>query len=113
LTPGASSFEPVEKRHPPLFRERRMVRDRADAVAFEEVVVAHREVRVVNRQTAVDATCLAPRSTMVRIATGRDAADTAFLTASGDPVDLISLEVTAVTDEALPDDDLTRPAQLG
>ena len=27
----------------------------------------------------VDATCLAPRQTMVRIATGRDAADTAFL----------------------------------
>ena len=27
----------------------------------------------------VDATCLAPRQTLVRIATGRDAADTAFL----------------------------------
>ena len=27
----------------------------------------------------VDATCLAPRQTMVRISTGRDAADTAFL----------------------------------
>ena len=27
----------------------------------------------------VDATCLAPRQSMVRIATGRDAADTAFL----------------------------------
>jgi transglutaminase-like putative cysteine protease len=62
---------------------------------------------------AVDATCLAPRSTMVRIATGRDAADTAFLTSAGDPVDLTALEVSAVTNEPLPDDDLTRPAQLG
>jgi transglutaminase-like putative cysteine protease len=71
------------------------------------------EAYVEGQWLAVDATCLAPRSTMVRIATGRDAADTAFLTASGDPVDLISLDVAAVTDAPLPDDDLTRPAQLG
>ncbi len=62
---------------------------------------------------AVDATCLAPRSTMQRIATGRDAADTAFLTAFGDPVELTSLDVTAITDEPLPEDDITQPAQLG
>ncbi len=37
----------------------------------------------------------------------------AVLTASGDPVELISLDVTAITDDSLPDDDLTRPAQLG
>ena len=36
----------------------------------------------------VDATLLAPRSSLVRIATGRDAADTAFLTVIGGTVDL-------------------------
>ena len=41
----------------------------------------------------VDATLLAPRSSLVRIATGRDAADTAFLTVIGGTVDLVGLEV--------------------
>src|SRR5438132_11090041 len=36
----------------------------------------------------VDATCLAPRQTMVRIATGRDAADTAFLDNHGGGINL-------------------------
>lgn len=60
-----------------------------------------------------DATCLAPRSTMVRIATGRDAADTAFLTVVGESVELTTLEVSAVTEGPLPDDDLTQPVHLG
>ncbi len=60
----------------------------------------------------IDATCLAPRSSMVRIATGRDAADTAFLTSSGDAVELRGLTVTATTDAALPSDDLTALAHL-
>ncbi|WP_061961630.1 transglutaminase-like domain-containing protein [Demequina flava] len=47
----------------------------------------------------VDATTLAPRQSLVRIATGRDAADTAFLTTIGEPVDLVSMEVGAVVDE--------------
>lgn len=51
----------------------------------------------------VDATGLAPRQSLVRIATGRDAADTAFLTTVGAPVNLLSMEVTAVAD-ALPTD---------
>lgn len=55
----------------------------------------------------VDATTLAPRSTLVRIATGRDAADTAFLTVVSGRADLRSVTVTAVADE-LPDDDVTR-----
>jgi transglutaminase-like putative cysteine protease len=55
----------------------------------------------------VDPTTLAPRSTLVRIATGRDAADTAFLTVVSGRADLVSSEVTAVAD-ALPDDDITR-----
>ncbi|WP_438354289.1 transglutaminase-like domain-containing protein [Microbacterium sp. CJ88] len=53
----------------------------------------------------VDATTLAPRSTLVRIATGRDAADSAFLTTISGRVDLAAMEVTAVAD-VLPDDDL-------
>ncbi|KQZ83049.1 transglutaminase [Microbacterium sp. Root166] len=55
---------------------------------------------------AVDATTLAPRSTLVRIATGRDAADTAFLTVTSGRADLVEVTVTAVAD-ALPDDDIT------
>lgn len=53
----------------------------------------------------VDATTLAPRQTLVRIATGRDAADTAFLTVVSGRADLVDVEVTAVAD-LLPADDL-------
>ncbi len=60
----------------------------------------------------VDPTTLAPRATMLRIATGRDAADTAFLTTVDGQADLEVLEVTATADE-LPDDDLTVAMQLG
>jgi transglutaminase-like putative cysteine protease len=62
---------------------------------------------------ALDATCLAPRTAMVRIATGRDAADTAFLSTTGDPVRMGPMQVMAVVDPGLPDDDLTLPARLG
>jgi transglutaminase-like putative cysteine protease len=62
---------------------------------------------------AADATGLAPRQEMLRIATGRDAADTAFLTVAGDSLVLSSLEVFAVTDGDLPYDDGTLPIQLG
>lgn len=55
----------------------------------------------------VDATTLAPRSTLVRIATGRDAADTAFLTVVSGRADLVEVEVSATAD-ALPDDDIDR-----
>ena len=60
---------------------------------------------------AVDATTLAPRSTLVRIATGRDAADTAFLTIASGRADLTDMEVTA-TAESLPHDDITQLVQL-
>ncbi|MFC9918287.1 transglutaminase-like domain-containing protein [Agromyces binzhouensis] len=60
----------------------------------------------------VDATTLAPRDTLVRIATGRDAADTAFLSAYGGAIRLESVEVSAVADE-LPDDDVRRLVRLG
>ncbi|WP_353826541.1 transglutaminase-like domain-containing protein [Agromyces sp. SYSU T0242] len=59
----------------------------------------------------VDATTLAPRETLVRISTGRDAADTAFLSVYGGAVRLDSVEVTAVADE-LPDDDVRRLVRL-
>jgi transglutaminase-like putative cysteine protease len=71
------------------------------------------EVLIDGRWLVTDATLLAPRSTMVRIATGRDAADTAFLTTTGSSVELTSLEVVATSDGPLPDDDLARPEQLG
>ncbi|HEU0102911.1 MAG TPA: transglutaminase family protein [Mycobacteriales bacterium] len=60
----------------------------------------------------VDATLLAPRSSLVRIATGRDAADTAFLSNYGGAVRLDTVEVSAVVDE-LPADDLDHLVQLG
>ncbi|WP_344090673.1 transglutaminase family protein [Microbacterium deminutum] len=59
----------------------------------------------------VDATTLAPRSTLVRIATGRDAADTAFLTIASGRADLVEMEVSAVVD-LLPRDDITMLEQI-
>jgi hypothetical protein len=44
---------------------------------------------------------------LVRIATGRDAADTWFLSAYGGAADLLRSEVTAVVDGQLPPDDVT------
>lgn len=58
---------------------------------------------------AVDATLLAPRASLVRVATGRDAADTAFLTTSGGEVRFEAVEVSAVVEGDLPGDD---PAEL-
>jgi transglutaminase-like putative cysteine protease len=52
----------------------------------------------------VDATCLAPRQSMVRIATGRDAADTAFLDNHKGSITLNHMEVRAVVDGDLPRD---------
>jgi transglutaminase-like putative cysteine protease len=66
------------------------------------------EAAVDGRWRVVDATTLAPRSTLVRIASGRDAADTAFLSNYGGTLDLVEMSVTAVVDGELPDDDVTR-----
>jgi transglutaminase-like putative cysteine protease len=71
------------------------------------------EAAVDGQWLVADATTLAPRTAMLRIATGRDAADTAFLTTTGTSVELTALEVTAVTEAGLPVDDVTQPAQLG
>ncbi|GAA2112537.1 transglutaminase family protein [Microlunatus panaciterrae] len=59
----------------------------------------------------VDPTRMAPRQSMLRIATGRDAADTAFLTNHWATLTLDMLWVTAVVD-ALPNDDGRQLVQL-
>ena len=60
----------------------------------------------------VDATRLAPRQSMLRISTGRDAADIAFLTNHWADLSLTGMDVLAIVDE-LPSDDGTQLVQLG
>lgn len=60
----------------------------------------------------VDATRLAPRESLVRISTGRDAADTAWCTTLTGVTDLRDVEVTAVADDGLPSDDGDAPTLL-
>ncbi|MGA8988602.1 transglutaminase-like domain-containing protein [Aeromicrobium sp.] len=59
----------------------------------------------------VDATTLAPRGSLLRIATGQDASETAFLSQHWARVDLLSMKVTAVVD-SLPTDDLQQLTEL-
>jgi transglutaminase-like putative cysteine protease len=70
------------------------------------------EVMDDGRWYANDATDLAPRQSMVRIATGRDAADAAFATVVGGIATLELLEVTATVDGDLPVDDRSERVQL-
>ena len=60
----------------------------------------------------LDPTRLAPRSSLTRIATGRDAADTAFATTLRGRAELLSSEVFAVVDRDLPADDHVAPMSL-
>jgi transglutaminase-like putative cysteine protease len=60
----------------------------------------------------VDATCLAPRQSMVRIATGRDAADTAFLDNHRGSITLTNMMVTAYVDGELPFDSVDQLVSL-
>ncbi|MFW0783275.1 transglutaminase family protein [Gordonia sp. CPCC 206044] len=60
----------------------------------------------------VDATRLAPRQTLVRIATGRDAADTAFLDNHGGSINLNYYKVTATVDGELPTDTGTERVRI-
>lgn len=62
------------------------------------------EALVDGRWVVVDATRLAPRSGMVRMATGRDATDTAWLTNTLSDIQLLTLEVDATADAQLSDD---------
>ena len=75
---------------------------------FHAVAEAH----VDGAWRVVDATCLAPRATMIRIATGRDAADTAFLNTKRGVVNLTDIGVIAYTDERLPVDDMNGLVEL-
>lgn len=60
----------------------------------------------------VDATTLAPRGSLVPIATGMDAADTAFLSVYHGRGELLSMSVGAIVDE-LPSDNLDALVVLG
>ena len=64
------------------------------------------EAFVEGQWRVVDATLLAPRQTLVRIATGRDASDTAFLDNHKGEITLNQLVVTAVVDGDLPADSI-------
>lgn len=70
------------------------------------------EAYVDGKWWVVDATRLAPRQSLVRISTGRDAADIAFLTNHWADLSLDKLEVLAIVDE-LPLDDRQELYQLG
>ncbi len=61
----------------------------------------------------VDATLLAPRETLVRIATGRDAADTAFLDNHKGEISLNDMTVTAVVDGDLPRESVDQLISIG
>jgi transglutaminase-like putative cysteine protease len=60
-----------------------------------------------------DATRLAPRQTLIRVATGRDAADVAFATMLSGQVEARGMEITAVADGDLPPDDHESLVALG
>src|SRR5205814_2160651 len=64
------------------------------------------EAYVDGQWRVVDATLLAPRQTLVRITTGRDAADTAFLDNHKGAITLNNIEVTAVVEGDLPKDSI-------
>lgn len=61
---------------------------------------------------AYDGTRMAPRSSLVRIATGRDAADTPFATVVSGLATLLDVVVTATSAGPLPSDDHTRTVSV-
>ena len=61
----------------------------------------------------VDGTLLAPRQSLVRIATGRDAADTAFLDNHKGAITLNKMGVMAVVDGELPVDSIDQLVSIG
>jgi transglutaminase-like putative cysteine protease len=76
---------------------------------FHAVAEAH----VDGSWRVVDGTRLAPRQSLVRIATGRDSADTAFLDNHGGSVTLCDMRVFAVVDGELPRDSLEQLVSIG
>lgn len=79
-----------------------------DPMDFHAVAEAH----VDGEWRVVDATRLAPRSSLVRIATGRDAADTAFLDNHDGYIVLENMQIMATVDGQLPYDDITELVSL-
>lgn len=71
-----------------------------DPMDFHAVI----EAALDDRWVVVDATGLAPRTGLLRIATGRDAADTAFLANDGSSLTLTGIRVTAAAEGMHPDD---------
>ena len=71
------------------------------------------EAFVEGQWRVVDATLLAPRQSLVRIATGRDAADTAFLDNHKGAINLNRMSVTAVVDGDLPSDQIDGLVSIG
>ncbi len=64
------------------------------------------EVAVDGQWRVFDPTRLAPRTSLVRIGTGRDAADVAVSSSLGAEVGAPRFDVVATVDPDLPDDDL-------
>lgn len=73
-----------------------------DPMDFHAVV----EAAIGDTWRVADATLLAPRSSLLRICTGRDAGDTAFLSTYGGQADLLWSTVAATIDGTLPTDDV-------
>lgn len=71
------------------------------------------EVQLGGRWWVLDPTGLAPRHTLVRIGTGRDAADCAFATILDGHVEGLAVEVSAVAQDAPPQDDHTGLIAIG
>lgn len=71
------------------------------------------EVWIEGAWHVIDATGLAPRQPMVRIATGRDASDTAFMTTVSGRTTLARMSVTATVEGDLPVDDPGALVRLG
>ena len=80
-----------------------------DPMDFHAVAEAH----VDGQWRVVDATLLAPRASLLRISTGRDAADTAFLSTYRGVVNLRTMTVRATVDGDLPVEDVTQLVDLG
>ncbi len=80
-----------------------------DPMDFHAVAEAY----VDGQWRVVDGTLLAPRQSLVRIATGRDAADTAFLTNHDGAITLKGLKVAAIVDGDLPEDSIDQLVSIG
>jgi hypothetical protein len=70
------------------------------------------EAAIDGRWHVVDATAMAPRQSLVRIATGRDASDTAFLTTQSGRTNLTTMQVGATCTPQLPTDDVHQLVSL-